>query len=174
MMCHACCLSSSVSCAAIVLLAFRLLIRLTHPSRSSPRRACRASLRPVSSRCLDPSHLIRFAFLLVSLDRLIRSSCLLSLCSLASLCLLSPSLVSPGGASLVSLSSRHAFRLSSLRACLPSCVPLILGLQLWMSSPCSCVPLLLCRLCPVSLVRSGASFVVFVLYCVPWRWRPSD
>ena len=75
---------------------------LSYPSRPSLRRACRASLRPVSSRCFAPSHLIRLF-------------CPLSLRPLASFCLPSPFLVSPGGASCVSLSSRHAFRL-------PSCV----------------------------------------------------
>lgn len=35
----------SASCAALVLLACRFLIRSAHPSRPSPRRACRASVR---------------------------------------------------------------------------------------------------------------------------------
>ena len=71
MMCPAGCLSSSASCAALALLACRLLICFVHPSRPSPRRACRAALRPISSHLLalpalaPPAcrFLIRFAFL---------------------------------------------------------------------------------------------------------------
>ena len=44
---------------------------------------------------------------------------LVSSCPLASLCFSSPFLVSPGGASCVSLSSRHASRLPSLRFACP-------------------------------------------------------
>lgn len=76
----------------------RVVLRLALPTR----RSCRASLCPVSSRRLAPSCLpiehVRFVS---------------SAHPLASLCLLSPPLVSPDGASCVSLSSRHASRLSS-------------------------------------------------------------
>ena len=95
-------------------------LSLSHPFRSSV-----SSLAPscVSSLALPaclispprPIMLIRRA----CPSRLIRSSCLLSLRPLDSLCLFAPFLVSPGGASLVSPSSRHASRLPSLRFACP-------------------------------------------------------
>lgn len=108
-------------------IAFRFACRrLAHPSRPSPRRACRASaLCPPACLVSTPRSVMLTHRVCPS--RLIRSSCLLSLRPLASLCLSSPSLVSEGGASCVSLSSRHAFRLPPLRACLSSCVPLVLA-----------------------------------------------
>lgn len=52
MMCPTGCLFPlSASCSALVLLACRFLIHFAHP----PRRACRASLRPASSRRFVPS-----------------------------------------------------------------------------------------------------------------------
>lgn len=127
MMCPTGCLFP-VSCVARCVLACRFLIRFVLP----PRRACRASLRlSASYRRLTLSRLIRFVCLLVSYgvstprpvvlisracpSHLIRSSCPLLLRLLASPCLSSPPLVSPGGAFCVSLSSCHASRL-------PSCV----------------------------------------------------
>lgn len=106
------CVSSLSSC-----LPCRFLIRSAHPSRPSPRRACRSSvlLSACSSRLACPVMLIRRA----CPSCLIRSFRLLSLRLLASPCLPAPPLVSSGGASLVSLSSRHASRLPPLRFACP-------------------------------------------------------
>lgn len=145
MMCPACCLSSSVSCVVSRLAC----LPLTHPLRSSASPLappCVSLLRYVSSRRLTPSLASSHPLILPAL-----------VSHAASLCLPAPPLVSPGGAFLVSLSFRHASRLSSLRACLPSCVPLILGVRLRMSPTRSCVPLLPFRLCLVSLTRPASS-----------------
>lgn len=149
MMCPAGCLPSA-SCAALPCSC----LPLSHPlclsvspfvpslvSRLFPLFACPSCL---ASRRLVPSGMSVSSHPLV-LPALVSP--------LAPPCLPSPFLVSPGGAFLVSLSFRHASRLSSLRTCLPSCVPLALGKRLRMSSPRSCVSLLPCRPFLVSLSR---------------------
>lgn len=109
-------------CAASALLARRFIIRPAHPSRPSapPCVPCLASPYLVSP--FRPVVLIRRA----CPCRPIRSSCLFSSCRLASLYLLSPPIVSPGGAFCVSLSSRHASRYhlvmrSVCRLCVLAC-----------------------------------------------------
>lgn len=143
----------SASCAAIVSLACRFLIRFAHSPRSSVS-SYRPAVRVVplfSARLLVSFRRLAPLCLPIGYVRLVSSSHPLR--PPASLCLPSPSLVSPGGASLISLPSRHASRLPPLRACLPSYVPLVFGVRLRMSSLRSCVPLLPCRLCLVSPTR---------------------
>lgn len=109
-----CLFPPSASCTALVSLAcllavfsFASLIRLV------PRPAVRVVSRFVaSSRHAYPSGMSVSFHLLIS-------SCLLLLRPFASLCLLFPFLVSAGGASIISLSSRHASRLSPLRSARP-------------------------------------------------------
>ena len=102
------CLPPPASCAVLsscllAALSSISLIRLALP----PRCSCRTSVLCPPTR-LGARH-----------AHLIRSSCLLSLRPPASLCLPSPFLVSSGGASLVSLSSRHASRLPYPRFACP-------------------------------------------------------
>lgn len=109
MMCPACCLSSSVSCVVSRLAC----LPLTHPLRSSASPLappCVSLLRYVSSRRLTPSLASSHPLILPAL-----------VSHAASLCLLSPSLVSVGGASLISLSSRHVSYLSP--PCVLACRP---------------------------------------------------
>ena len=113
--------------------------------RSGCRMMCPAGCLSSSVSCAVP----RLACLPLSHPlRSSVSSCLFSLCLLTRSAFLPVSRVAERG--VLRFASRHVFCLSPLRACLPFCVPLILGLRLWMSSPCFCVPLLLCRLCLVS------------------------
>lgn len=103
----------------------------------SPRRSCRASV------LCSPAHLI--LRLVASFRRAYSSSMFVSShpLVLSVLAMLAYSLRLPPrfscrreGRPRVSLSSRHASRLPPLRACLPSCVPLVLVVRLRMSSPC--------------------------------------
>lgn len=139
-------------------LSSRLLT--AYSSASLIRLAPRPAVRVVASLCLvstphSVSRLISSAH--PARSRLARRLALLAL---------PVSRVGGRGVPHLALISSCVLPVAPLRACLPSCVPLILGVRLRMSSPClppgvllrmpsprSCVPLLPFRLRPVSLHR---------------------
>lgn len=95
------CVSSPSSCLLAVS-SFASLIRSAHPFRSSPRRACRASV--LLSACSSHPLIL---------------PALVPLRPLASPCLPAPPLMSAGGGVIISLPSRHASRLPPLRFACP-------------------------------------------------------
>ena len=104
----------SASCAALVLLACRFLIRPAHPSRPSPRRACRASL------LCSPAYLVLLPRPVMLTNRACPSRLIRSSATPVRLALLTLPASRVGGRGvIISFSSRHASRLPSLRFACP-------------------------------------------------------